>query len=163
MRRAALLLGLSLGGFFDGILLHQILQWHHLLSDVRAAAVQDMRVQLLADGLFHLLMYVICAHALFGLWRSRHELVEADAINRLAGSALLGFGGWHVLDALLSHWITGIHRIRGDVANPLFWDLLWVVAFGLLPMAAGWWLNRRPPPGSAPGPSEAVLLPPAEI
>lgn len=27
-----ILLGLSLGGFFDGILLHQILQWHHLLS-----------------------------------------------------------------------------------------------------------------------------------
>ena len=28
--------GLSLGGFFDGILLHQILQWHHLLSGVDA-------------------------------------------------------------------------------------------------------------------------------
>src|SRR5690606_18965301 len=25
-------LGFALGGFFDGILLHQILQWHHLLS-----------------------------------------------------------------------------------------------------------------------------------
>lgn len=32
-RRAALaggLLGFALGGFFDGILLHQVLQWHHL-------------------------------------------------------------------------------------------------------------------------------------
>jgi uncharacterized membrane protein len=27
-----ILLGFALGGFFDGILLHQILQWHHLLS-----------------------------------------------------------------------------------------------------------------------------------
>ena len=25
-------LGFSLGGFFDGILLHQVLQWHHLFS-----------------------------------------------------------------------------------------------------------------------------------
>ncbi len=25
------ILGLGLGGFFDGIVLHQILQWHHLI------------------------------------------------------------------------------------------------------------------------------------
>ena len=29
---AGLLLGIGLGGFVDGIVLHQILQWHHLLS-----------------------------------------------------------------------------------------------------------------------------------
>ena len=27
------LLGLGLGGFFDGIVLHQILQWHHMESN----------------------------------------------------------------------------------------------------------------------------------
>ena len=27
------LLGLGLGGFIDGIVLHQILQWHHMLTD----------------------------------------------------------------------------------------------------------------------------------
>jgi hypothetical protein len=26
------LLGLGLGGFFDGIVFHQLLQWHHMLS-----------------------------------------------------------------------------------------------------------------------------------
>lgn len=28
------LLGVGLGGFVDGILLHQILQWHHMVSNV---------------------------------------------------------------------------------------------------------------------------------
>ena len=28
-----ILLGIGLGGFVDGIVLHQILQWHHMLSD----------------------------------------------------------------------------------------------------------------------------------
>lgn len=28
----AAVLGFALSGFFDGVLLHQILQWHHLLS-----------------------------------------------------------------------------------------------------------------------------------
>ena len=32
---AGLLLGTGLGGFVDGILLHQILQWHNMLSSVR--------------------------------------------------------------------------------------------------------------------------------
>ena len=29
---AGLLLGMGLGGFFDGIVLHQLLQWHHMIS-----------------------------------------------------------------------------------------------------------------------------------
>ena len=29
---AGSVLGMALGGFFDGILLHQVLQWHHFLS-----------------------------------------------------------------------------------------------------------------------------------
>jgi uncharacterized membrane protein len=32
LRNAGILLGLGLGGFFDGIVLHQLLQWHHMLS-----------------------------------------------------------------------------------------------------------------------------------
>lgn len=32
---AGIFLGLGLGGFFDGIVLHQILQCHHMLSHVR--------------------------------------------------------------------------------------------------------------------------------
>jgi uncharacterized membrane protein len=31
-RTPALLLGLGLGGFIDGIVLHQVLQWHHMLT-----------------------------------------------------------------------------------------------------------------------------------
>jgi uncharacterized membrane protein len=30
--RWTIVLGFGLGGFFDGIILHQVLQWHHLLS-----------------------------------------------------------------------------------------------------------------------------------
>jgi uncharacterized membrane protein len=30
---AGILFGLGLGGFFDGIILHQVLQWHHMLTD----------------------------------------------------------------------------------------------------------------------------------
>ena len=31
-----MLYGIGLGGFVDGIVLHQVLQWHHMVSDVDA-------------------------------------------------------------------------------------------------------------------------------
>ena len=34
-----ILLGVGLGGFVDGILLHQILQWHHMLSSSGTANI----------------------------------------------------------------------------------------------------------------------------
>ena len=77
------LLGFGLGGFFDGILLHQVLQWHHLLSGVDCAAVQDVQVQILADGLFHVLMYILAGAGLWLLWRSRGSFVLPGADRRL--------------------------------------------------------------------------------
>lgn len=146
---AGFILGFALGGFFDGILLHQILQWHHLLSNVQAA--QDMRMQIMADGLFHALMYVLAGAGLYLLWRRRAALSDAGAGRALIGWALLGFGGWHMTDAVLSHWITGIHRIKVDSPQPLLWDLLWFFVFGVVPAVAGWVL-RKPSPPTAAGP-----------
>ncbi|MBP1804361.1 DUF2243 domain-containing protein [Rubellimicrobium aerolatum] len=144
-------LGFALSGFFDGILLHQILQWHHLLSLVPGV---DLREQVLWDGLFHALMYVLAALALAGLWRAgRAGAMPLGA--RLGGALLLGFGGWHLVDAVLSHWMLGIHRIRVESEVPLAWDLLWLGAFGLAPMALGWALLRRG--GGRPGRGGAAL------
>ena len=136
------LLGFALGGFFDGILLHQVLQWHHLLSGVDAEAVRDLRVQILADGLFHLLMYVVALAGLWALWRARRRGAVIGS-TMLAAWALIGFGAWHVADAVLSHWLLGLHRIRMDSDVPLLWDVAWLGVFGLVPLAIGLWLRRR--------------------
>jgi uncharacterized membrane protein len=142
-------LGFALGGFFDGILLHQILQWHHLLSLV--PGIDDLRLQVLWDGYFHLLMYAIALAGLVGLWRAQRR----GALERgrpLLGALCVGFGSWHVVDALLSHWLLGIHRIKIDSTNPLAWDLVWLVVFGLLPLLAGWrWMKQRGGTGGSEG------------
>src|SRR5690606_2846687 len=67
------LIGFSLGGFFDGILLHQVLQWHHLLSALETGWLSDLRAQVMIDGLFHAAMYVVAAIGLWMLFASRHE------------------------------------------------------------------------------------------
>lgn len=153
---AGYLLGFGLGGFFDGILLHQVLQWHHLLSAVEAAAFRDIRVQILADGLFHALMYVIALGGLLLLWRGRRAFADAGVDRLLLANALIGFGVWHMFDGVLSHWILGIHRIRMDVENKLIWDLLWFVVFGVAFAAVGWWLRRG---GSGGGGVRKVVTP----
>ena len=141
LRWPGALLGFALGGFFDGILLHQVLQWHHLLSGVDA--VRDLRAQVLFDGLFHAAMYAVAAVALVQLWTARAAAAGPGAGHRLGGWALVGFGVWHMVDGVLSHWLLGIHRIKMDSPHPWAWDVGWFVVFGLLPAVAGHWLLRR--------------------
>ncbi|WP_306131983.1 DUF2243 domain-containing protein [Roseivivax marinus] len=150
-----LILGFGLGGFFDGILLHQILQWHHLLSLV--PNVDDLRLQVLWDGLFHALMYVIVAIELWGLWRT-HRNREEILRSALFGALLMGAGTWHVIDRILAHWVLGIHRIKIDAAEPLVWDLAWFVVFGLGSIVAGWVLHKRGGPGGGSKRQRALLL-----
>jgi len=138
--RWATVVGFALGGFFDGILLHQILQWHHLLSLV--PEVSSLRFQVLWDGYFHALMYVIAAAGLWGLWRARDQVIGRWGHQTL-GAILIGFGIWHAIDSVLSHWVLGIHRIKLDSPDPLVWDLIWFFAFGVLPLIVGFLLMRR--------------------
>lgn len=92
--------------------------------------------------LFHVLMYVTTVIGLWLLWGTKKEFPASGGDRRLFACALIGFGAWHVLDGVLSHWILGIHRIRTDVDNPLFWDVLWLGVFGVVPLVLGWFMRR---------------------
>ena len=53
---AGILIGVGMGGFVDGIVLHQIAQWHSMLSNLVPPHTMDMmRVNMMWDGLFHAL------------------------------------------------------------------------------------------------------------
>ena len=153
MRAPAFWLGFALGGFFDGILLHQVLQWHHLLS--LWAPVKDLRFHVMWDGVFHAAHYAIAALALVVLWRRRHEAAQEGAGRLMAGWASLGFAGWHVLDVVLNHWILRMHRTRLDVDDPLVWDL-GLLGIGVAAGVIGWLILRRT--GTAAGRGAAAGL-----
>ncbi|MGF7151984.1 putative membrane protein [Sphingomonas zeicaulis] len=135
-------IGIGLSGFFDGILLHQILQWHHLLSLVPGEPFRDLGTQILADGLFHILMYVITAAGLWLLWR-RRSLLAVSGGRVVAGGALLGFGLWNVVDVGIFHWLLGLHRIRVNVPDPLLYDVVWLTLFGCGPLSLAWRTLRQ--------------------
>jgi uncharacterized membrane protein len=155
---AAALTGVGLSGFFDGILLHQVLQWHHLLSLVPGETWRSIENQILADGLFHVLMYGVTAMGLFLLWRARKDFTRDEAGARhVGGGFLLGFGIWNIIDVGFFHWILGIHRIRVDVPEPLAYDLGWLALLGLVPLAVAWLLLKGGGRGRGGQQSAAML------
>lgn len=73
-------------------------------------------------------MYVLAVIALTGLYRSK------QSPRHILPHVVLGFGIWHIVDALLAHWILGLHRVRDASINPLFWDVIWLTLFGIIPL-----------------------------
>src|SRR5215210_2521873 len=68
---AGILFGLGLGGFFDGIVLHQILQWHHMVTSAGYPpdSIENLKVNTFWDGIFHAATYVLTGLGLYVLWR----------------------------------------------------------------------------------------------
>ena len=90
---AGVLLGLGLGGFFDGIVLHQLLQWHHMLTSAGypADSVRNLRINTLWDGVFHSATYVFVGAGLVVLWRAAHRCHLRWSTRLLVGTLLIGF------------------------------------------------------------------------
>ena len=98
LKWAGLLPGIALGGFFDGIVLHQILQRCHLLSAIEGQPRLDLRMQPVMGGVFHGLMYVVLAAGLMLLIKARHDFALSKADGDLFAGTLISFGLWNVLD-----------------------------------------------------------------
>lgn len=122
----AFLIGLSFGGFFDGILFHQILQWHGLLSSVDRPGFGDLRFRVMMDGIFHAGMYIVAVSGIYLFWIGLRSHPEGN-IHPPGAMMLTGFGAWHVLDAIINHWLLGLHHIKED-QYWLLWDIMVFIA-----------------------------------
>ena len=135
----SLLMGIGLGGFIDGIVLHQILQWHHILTAegcCPATTVAGLEDNTLADGIFHLGTWIaVMAGTLLAVraWQ-RGELAPPWRFH--FGGLLLGWGLFNLVEGLIDHQILGIHHVRDDLGGPIGWDLGFL-AFGALLTVVG--------------------------
>jgi uncharacterized membrane protein len=141
----AFTLGLGLGGFIDGIVLHQILQWHHMLTSAgyRPDSVHNLQVNTLWDGLFHASTYVFVMAGLAVLWRHAHRQHPWWSTRLLIGTMLIGFGAFNVVEGLIDHHLLGIHHVNETVPREqwIYWDLGFLL-WGVLMWVGGWWLKR---------------------
>jgi len=142
--QAGTLLGLGLGGFFDGIVFHQILQWHHMTSAVTdTTAISDLRLNVLLDGLFHAATYAFTVVGIILLWRARRTLDLPVSGRTLLGSVILGWGVFNFVEGTLNHHFLGIHHVWPDGPGPIvLWDLAFLT-WGVLFIGGGYIIVRN--------------------
>ncbi|WP_415379626.1 DUF2243 domain-containing protein [Halosimplex sp. TS25] len=142
--RAGVVLGLGLGGFFDGIVLHQVLQWHHMLSAHPDPSVAgDLRLNVLADGLFHVAAYVFTVAGVVLLWRAWRDPVVPPSGRVLFGATVLGWGVFNLVEGVVDHHLLAIHHVRPDGPGPvILWDLAFL-AWGALFVVGGYAVVQR--------------------
>lgn len=143
-RAPAFILGLGLGGFVDGIVLHQVLQWHHMLTDTGdhpMTTVAGLEDNTLADGFFHVAAWVLVAIATVLMLRAWQRRELAPPWRMHVGMALAGWGVFNLVEGLIDHQLLGIHHVRDDLGGPIGWDLGFL-AFGALLVIGGLALTR---------------------
>jgi uncharacterized membrane protein len=142
-RAPGILLGVGLGGFVDGIVLHQILQWHHMLTSEGSYpkdTVAGLETNTLWDGLFHAATWVAVAIGIAILWNRTTDWRWAISGRAFVGWMLVGWGLFNLVEGIVDHHILTIHHVR-EGSNETGWDLAFL-AFGALLVAGGWLLAR---------------------
>lgn len=120
---AATTLGIGLGGFIDGIFLHQILQWHEMLSNkIPPVTLLNRSVNMFWDGIFHAFCLIV---VLVGIILLLKLFFRKDVIitkTTFWGSMLLGWGLFNLIEGIIDHQILKLHNVREITANTSLWN-----------------------------------------
>lgn len=108
-----------------------------------ADSVENLRLNILLDGLFHICTYIFVVIGLVILWRSAHRRHLYWSSKMLVGSMLMGFGLFNLVEGLINHQILGLHHVNETVPREqwIYWDMGFL-AWGALMLAGGWVLSR---------------------
>ncbi len=139
---AGLMLGIGLGGFFDGILLHQILQVHAMLSaKVPLDTMANMKTNMTADGLFHAVTWVATIVGVALLWNALNRRTEARPSGvGLVGYMLAGWGWFNLVEGIINHHVLHLHHVIQALGQSV-WDWLFL-ASGVVLIVVGHMIGR---------------------
>ena len=143
IRSAAILLGIGLGGLLDGVLLHQVLQWHSMLSGVVPQESMDaMRASMAADGVFGLVTLAVTLAGVFSLWSAFGRPGVLPSTKAFAGYLLLGWGWFNLLEGLINHFLIGLHHVRDLPQHMPGYDWAFLLVGGVGFIVAGMTLSK---------------------
>ncbi len=140
---AGLLLGAGLGGLADGIVLHQILQLHNMLSArIPPDNLVDVKINMVWDGVFHAAVWLMTVAGLALLFKAGRRADVRWSGRVLSGAVLLGWGLFNLIEGVINHHLLGLHHVIEYTADHLPADLAFL-ASGLLLAVVGGWLVRN--------------------
>lgn len=147
LRRPALvpgvLLGVGFGGFVDGIVLHQILQLHNMLSAwVPPVNMEGMRVNMAWDGYFHALVWAVAMAGVWGLWAAGRA-GRAPRAGAFLGQLVLGWGLFNLVEGVVDHHVLQTHHVVDLPRHVPAADWVFLGVGGVLLVLVGAALARR--------------------
>lgn len=124
---AAIVLGIGLGALLDGIVVHQILQWHHLVSNpIPPDTVGNLELNTLADGVFHAAAWIVMLIGVALLLASNGARREPGATRRFVGGFVLGWGMFNLVEGVVDHYLLNLHHVRPGPDQAMY-DLAFVL------------------------------------
>ena len=138
---AGTFLGMGLGGFFDGILLHQLLQTHNMLSaTVPKTTIPNMEINMFWDGIFHSLTWLMTLIGVVALWKAGARRENAWSGKALGGAMFIGWGLFNLVEGLIDHYLLGIHHVVERLGLSVFDHAF--LASGIIFIVGGWMAVR---------------------
>lgn len=143
-KRAGILLGVGLGGFVDGIVLHQIIQWHNMGSAVvPPATMEAMQQNMTWDGLFHAGVWLATLVGVYWLLADGRRGSPLPGTRRFTGLLILGWGLFNLVEGSIDHHVLGIHHVRDLPAHVPIYDWLFLGIAGVGFIVLGWVMSRE--------------------
>ncbi len=141
-RRAGFLLGVGFGGFVDGIVAHQLLQVHNMVSArIPKTDLANVEVGMFWDGVFHAFTWAVALAGVVALWRAGGGPGRVPG-RVLLGAALFGWGVFNVIEGLVDHHLLQVHHVV-ETLGLSAWDYAFLATGALLALA-GFLLARAP-------------------
>jgi uncharacterized membrane protein len=145
---AGTLLGIGMGGFADGIVLHQVLQVHNMLSAKRPKdSILNMQINMFWDGLFHAFTWVLTALGLWLLWKAVRRRDVPLSGRTLLGAMVFGWGLFNLVEGIIDHHLLNIHHVVERYGRS-GWDWLFLGIGGVGFILIGWAIMRSIPAAS---------------
>jgi uncharacterized membrane protein len=139
---AGIVLGVGFAALFDGVVFHQVLQWHHMLSAWHPAdTVENIELNTTADGWFHVAAALTLVAGLGMLWRATARAGRRPPTRILVGGGMVGAGGFNVMEGVVDHLLLGVHHVREGSTSGTYDAALLLASLALL--AAGGAVVRR--------------------
>ena len=137
-------LGLGLGGFADGIALHQIAGWHNMGSAVLPPTTMDaMRQNMRWDGFFHLATLLLTTVGVYLLLRDARRVTRLPSFGAFTGLLLLGWGVFNLVEGVIDHHLLELHHVRDLPAHIPAYDWTFLLVGGVGLTVLGWLLQRE--------------------
>ena len=141
---AGIVLGIGLGGFIDGIVLHQILQWHNMGSAVLPpVTMRAMSQNMLWDGAFHAVTWFTTLIGVYMLRTAGCHHRQGVAVEAFTGQMLFGWGVFNLVEGVIDHHLLNLHHVRDLPVHVPIYDWLFLGLGGVGLQAIGWMLMRR--------------------